>query len=428
MDTLFTFDEALWHRLAVALGIGLIVGLERGWKTREQHGGQRLAGLRTFAVTGLCGGVLAALSLPDRFAVLAAGALVVGALIVAGYLITAREQRDFGMTTELAMLTTFALGAVAVLGAPVEATAAAVVMTLLLGFKAEAHAAIEKLDRQELLATLQLAAIAAVLLPLLPNRDLGPWNAVNPRIVGMLVLLIAGLSYVGYFAVRMLGARLGLTLTAIFGGLSSSTAVTLAYGRRARTEPAHRIVLGAGIVLAAATMVPRLVVELSAVNRSLIMGLLPTFAALMLVLLGAALLLVARRRRRAGPAAEELKLGNPLQLRAALGFGTLLIVLFIVTEGLRRALGEAGTYSVAAIAALLDVDAITLAMAEDAARGTLEPLTAQRAIALAVLVNTAVKAVLAAALGGVHMLRSASAVLGVALVAGAITAIATLGG
>jgi uncharacterized membrane protein (DUF4010 family) len=174
-------------------------------------------------------------------------------------------------------------------------------------------------------------------------------------------------------------------------------------------------------------MVPRLVVELSAVNRSLIMGLLPTFAALMLVLLGAALLLVARHRRRAGPGAEELKLGNPLQLRAALGFGTLLIVLFIVTEGLRRALGEAGTYSVAAIAALLDVDAVTLAMAEDAARGTLEPLTAQRAIALAVLVNTAVKAVLAAALGGVHMLRSASAVLGVALVAGAITAIATLG-
>jgi len=300
-------------------------------------------------------------------------------------------------------------------------------MTLLLGFKTEFHAAVEKLDRQELLATLQLAAIAAVLLPLLPNRDLGPWNAVNPRVVGMLVLLIAGLSYVGYFAVRMLGPRHGLTLTALFGGLSSSTAVTVAYARRARAEPAHRIVLGAGIALAAATMVPRLVVELSAVNRSLLMGLMPTFAVLMLVPLAAVLWLFIRQRRRTGPRAETLKLGNPLQLRTALGFGVLLIALFVATEGLRRALGDAGTYSVAAIAALLDVDAVTLAMAQDAARGTLEPVTAQRAIVLAVLVNTSVKAVLAAALGGAQMLRSVSAVLGVALVAGAITAIATLG-
>ena len=417
-------DETLWHRLAVALGIGLIVGLERGWKTRDQHGGQRLAGLRTFAIAALGGGVLGAASLPDRFVVLAAGTLVVGALIVAGYVISSPEQRDFGMTTELAMLTTFGLGAVAVLGAPVEAAAAAVVMTLLLGFKAEFHAAVEKLDRPELLATLQLAAIAAVLLPLLPNRDLGPWNAVNPRVIGMLVLLIAGLSYAGYFAVKMLGARLGLTLTALFGGLSSSTAVTVAYARRARTEPALRVVLGAGIALAAATMVPRLVVELSAVNRSLLSALAPTFAAVMLVPLAAVLYLAVRRRGATSPG--SLKLDNPLQLRAALGFGALLIVLFIATEGLRRWLGDTGTYTVAAIAALLDVDAVTLAMAEDAARGTLEPTTAQRAIALAVLVNTGVKAVLAAALGGPAMVRTASLVLGVALAAGAATALATL--
>lgn len=418
-------DETLWHRLAVALGIGLIVGLERGWKTRDQHGGQRLAGLRTFAITALAGGVLAAASLPDRFVILGAGTFVVGALIVAGYFISTPQQRDFGLTTELAMLTTFGLGAVAVLGAPAEATAAAVVMTLLLGFKTEFHSAIDKLDRQELLATLQLAAMAVVLLPLLPNRDLGPWNSVNPRVVGVLVLLVAGLSYVGYFAVRMLGARLGLTLTALLGGLSSSTAVTVAYARRARTEPAHRAVLGAGIALAAATMVPRLVIEIAAVNRSLLAPLLPTFAALMLVPLAAALYFVVRRRDTAP--SSDLKLSNPLQLRAALGFGTLLIVLFIATEGLRRALGDTGTYSVAALAALLDVDAVTLAMAQDAARGSLDSATAQRAIALAVLVNTAVKAVLAAALGGLALLRSASAVLGVALLAATITASLTLG-
>jgi uncharacterized membrane protein (DUF4010 family) len=417
-------DEALWHRLAIALGIGLIVGLERGWKTREQQGGQRLAGLRTFAVTALCGGVLAALSTPNRFAVLAAGTLVVGILIVTGYFISAREQRDFGMTTELALLTTFALGAAAVLGAPAEAAAAAIVMALLLGFKQEFHAAIEKLERHELLATLQLAAIAAVLLPLLPNRDLGPWGAVNPRVVGMLVLLIAGLSYIGYFAMRALGARFGLTLTALFGGLSSSTAVTVAYARRARTASGHRLVLGAGIALAAATMVPRLVVEIGAVNAVLLPALAPTFAALALVPLAAVAYLVTRPHGT--PTAAELKLSNPLQLSAALGFGALLVVLFVAEEGLRRVLGDPGAYAIAAVAALVDVDAVSLAMAEAAARGTLAAATAERAIAIAVLVNTAVKAALAAALGGAPMLRTASLVLAAALVAGAVTAFATL--
>ena len=110
-------DDTLWHRLAIALGIGLIVGLERGWKTRDQTSGVRMAGLRTFAVAALAGGILAAASTPERLAVLAAGTLVVGALIVAGYVIGSREQHDFGMTTELALLATFGLGAVAVLGA-----------------------------------------------------------------------------------------------------------------------------------------------------------------------------------------------------------------------------------------------------------------------------------------------------------------------
>lgn len=416
-------DDTLWHRLAVALGIGLIVGLERGWKTRDQHAGQRQAGLRTFALSGLCGGIVAALSLPDRFAVLAAGIVVVGALVVVGYAVATREHKDFGMTTELALLATFGLGAFAVLGAPFEAAAAGIVMTLLLGFKTEFHAAIEKLDRRELLATLQLAAIAAVLVPLLPDRQIGPWDAINPRVVGVLVLLVAALSYLGYFAVRMLGARLGLILTALFGGLSSSTAVTVAYARRARTDVVHRHLLGAGIALAAATMVPRVAIELAAVNPALLAALWPTLIVLALVPLAA----VAFALRRNPPAAKsELQLGNPLQLSAAVGFGALLVLLFVASEGLRRAFGDSGAYAVAAIAALLDVDAVTLTFAEAAALGTMEPTTAARAIALAILVNTSVKAVLATLLGGAAMLRSATAVLAVALAAGAVTAVVTL--
>ena len=416
-------DDALIYRLGVALGIGFIVGLERGWKTREQHGGQRLAGVRTFSLAALLGGVFAALAAPDRFSVLAAGALVVGALVVTGYLITVRETRDFGMTTELALLATFALGAVAVVGAPFEAAAAAVVMSLLLGFKAEFHRAIEKLERHELLATLQLLAIAVVLVPLLPNRGLGPWQAVNPRVVGLLVLLIAGLSYIGYFSVRMLGARLGLLLTALLGGLTSSTAVTVAYARRARAASSSSPLFGVSIALAAATMAPRLAVEIATVNRSLLAGLWPTLAAITLVPAIGALVVGLRSGRGAD---AQLELANPLQLKTALMFALALSTLFIGSEALRQWLGEPGIYAMAAIAGVADVDAVAIAIAESAGRGSLPPIAAQRAIVLAVLVNTASKAALAVALGGPRMLRSATAILACSLAAAAMVATLSL--
>jgi uncharacterized membrane protein (DUF4010 family) len=418
-------EQALWHRLAVALGIGLIVGFERGWKTRDQHAGQRLAGFRTFALAGLFGGVLAALSLPDRFVVLAAGTLVVGALVVGGYLISVREQKDYGMTTELALLATFGLGAVAVLGAPFEASAAGIVMTLLLGFKTEFHRVIEGLDRRELLATLQLIAIAAVLVPLLPDRQMGPWQAVNPQVVGKLASLVVGLSYLGYFAVRSLGPRLGLMLTALFGGLSSSTAVAVAYARRARAADAPSALLGAGIALAAATMVPRLLVEVGTVNRALLEPLWPTFAVLGAVPLVAVAATMLRTR---GATTGQVKLTNPLQLSAALTFGVLLAVLFVATAALREWLGDTGAYAVAALAGLADVDAVSIALARQAATGSLDASTAARAIALAALVNTAVKGGLAAVLGGMPMLRSATLVLLIALSAAGAMAIVTLGG
>jgi len=415
-------DEALWHRLAVSLGIGLVVGLERGWKTRAEHGGRRPAGLRTFALTGLLGGVLAALSEPDHLAVLAVGAAVVGGLVLAGYLLGVGKSADLGLTTEVALLATFGLGALAVLRAPLEAAAASVVMALVLGLKTETHAAVARLERRELLATLKLAAIAAVLVPVLPDEDLGPWNAVNPRTVGLLVLLIASVSYVGYFAVRLLGSRLGLLLTAFFGGLSSSTAVTAAYARRARSEVAHRPLLGAGIALAAATMSFRLAVEIAAVNRDLLSELWPTLAALSL----APLIATAYVARRTPGPATDVELSNPLELGTALTFGGLLILIFIAAEALRSELGVAGAYATAAIAGLVDVDAVGVAFASAASRNALEPATASRAVALAVFVNTAAKAAMAAVLGGPALLRSASAVLLAGLLCGIVTAAFTL--
>jgi uncharacterized membrane protein (DUF4010 family) len=419
-----SLDEPLIHRLAVALAVGVIVGVERGWKSRLESGGQRLAGVRTFSLSGLLGGVLAAIGGVDNFAVLAVGLLIVGGFVVGGYLLTARNTRDFGMTTEIALITTFALGALAVLGAPFEATAAAVVMAIVLGMKTEVHKVILGLERHELMATLQLLLIAAVLVPLLPARPMGPWDAVNPRTIGMLVLLIAGLSYIGYFAVRAFGSKLGIMLTALFGGLSSSTAVTVAYARRSLSDKSHHALFGAGIGLAAAMMAPRLAVEIAIVNPSILSELWPTFVTVALIpLIGAAWLTY-----RSAPAdvVHDVTLTNPLQLRTALGFGVLLSVFFIAGQALERSLGDAGIYAMAAVAGLADVDAIALSLAE-AAKRELTASTAQTAIVIAMLVNTAVKGLLAAALGGLPMLRSASAVLGMALIGGTTVAFITLG-
>jgi uncharacterized membrane protein (DUF4010 family) len=412
-------EPSLLHRLALALAIGLIVGIERGWKSRAEHGGLRMAGVRTFTLVGLFGGAIAALAEPNPVVGLAAGLVGLAALVVSGYLQSARATQDYGITTEVALMITYALGAGAVLGYPFEAAAGAIVMSLVLGFKTEVHRAVERLERHEILATLQLLLIAAVLVPLLPDRELGPLEALNPRTVGMLVLLIAGMSYVGYFAVRVFGSRLGVVLTAIFGGLSSSTAVTVAYARRSRAAPSHARLFGAGIALAAAVMTPRLAAEIAIVNVSILADLWPTF----LVLALAPLLFVARAVFAKTPAPPEavLKLANPLQLRTALIFGAL----FVAAAALQAHVGAAGLYAGAALAGLIDVDAIGLALARGAGRG-IDAVTAERAIVLALLANTGSKAVLAAALGGGPMLRSVSVTLGVALAAAGLTAALTL--
>ena len=417
-------DESLLHRLAVALGVGLIIGVERGWKSRREASGRRAAGLRTFTLAGLLGGVLAAVGGSGSLVVLAAGLLVVGGFVIAVYVLTTPASQDYGMTTELALVTTFALGALAVLGAPFEATAGAIVMALVLGMKTEVHQVVHGLERGELIATLQLLLIAAVLVPLLPNRPMGPWDAVNPRIVGMLVLLIAGLSYVGYFAVRFLGSRLGLMLTALFGGLSSSTAVTVAYARRSLTAASHKSLYGTGIALAAAMMTPRVVLELGIVNGSLLPGLLPVILVLALVPLVAVVLAWLADRR--ADVAHDVQLANPLQLKTAVTFGVLLSLFFVAGEFIKQTFGGAGIYTMAALAGLIDVDAISLTLAQ-AANEDLEPIIAQRGIVIALLVNTTSKAMLAALLGGAAVARTATAALAAALVAGTAVALVTLG-
>lgn len=412
-----TLDPAIALRLAAALAIGAIVGLERGFRFREEQPGQRVAGLRTFVVTALLGGVARLLAEALGAWALAAAFLSLAAVTTAAYVLEAREGEDRGVTTELALLATFALAALAVQGLVLEAVAGAAVLAAFLGAKAPLHAGLARLAPLEMQAMLQLLLLAAVALPLLPDRDLGPWDAVNPRTIGWLVLLIAGLQVVGWFAVRLFGTRRGVLLTALLGGLSSSTAVTLAFARMARRGGADARMLAAGVAVAAATMVPRLLVEIAAVHPPLLRPLAWPLAVLAVVPVLAALGMA----RRIGPerAPEEVPLRNPFELSAALGWAVLLSVLALAVGGARALLGDPGVYGVAGLAGLADVDAIGISLAR-AARGPLDPGVAARAIVLAALVNTMSKAGLAAVVGGGRFARPAAAILATAAVLAAL--------
>lgn len=393
-------ETELLSSLGVALACGLIVGFERGWQQRgDTAADQRAAGIRTFALAGLAGGLVAALGADPWL--LAAGLLALAGLGALSWQRDVRAGGDVGMTTELALLATYLLGALATAGHRLEAVSAAVIVALMLGFKAEIHATLGRLNRREVHASLQLLLIAVVVVPLLPNRDLGPFAALNPRTIGLLGLLVAGIGFVGYFAVRLLGARVGLLFTAAFGGLSASTAVTLGYARLARRRQASTELLAAGILLACAIMGPRLAIEVAAVNPALLHPLLPGLAALTLgPALGAVRLArgVGADAGRAVTGHVEL-LENPLELRQAIGLAALIAVVFVLVAAARAWLGDAGVYVLAALSGFMDVDAVTLTLA-DQARGDLPPATAVRAILLAALVNDLVKGVLALVVGG----------------------------
>jgi uncharacterized membrane protein (DUF4010 family) len=413
--------------LGVALAIGLIVGFERGWRQEEarEHRAEgtddvlRVAGIRTFALVGLLGGVLATVAQAQESGLLlVAGVFALGALLVAGYLRAARTAEDVGATTEIALLLTYGLGALPAFGLAGEAIAAAVVTAMLLGFKRRIHGTLGRLELKEVQASLQLLLIALVVLPLLPDRAMGPWEALNPRMIGLLVLLIAGIGFLGYVAERLAGQRTGLLVTAVLGGIASSTAVTVAFSRLARRGAAPAAVLGAGIGLACATMGPRMLVEVFVVNAALAPRVLPGALALAVVPLLAAPW-VARRHGDVGESGL-VGLDNPLELRQAVLVAALLTGIFLLAHGAEATFGDRGVYVLAVLSGIGDVDAITLSLAQQA-RTSLDDTVAARAIVLAALTNTAVKASLAGLLGGVALARWASVILVAALAAGAAT-------
>ena len=272
------------------------------------------------------------------------------------------------------------------------------------------------LNSLEWLATIQLLLIAVVALPLLPNQAIGPWNAVNPRTVGYLILFIAWISFLGYFAMRLFGSR-GLLATSAIGGLVSSTAVTLSFAKRARKDRRNVMILGAGISLAAAIMAVRVLVEVVVVNATLVPMVLPPLTCLALVPFVAAIVIALRMKpSSSGPPPD---LDNPLELGSAIFFGLVLAVLSILVRATETWFGDTGVYILSAISGITDVDALSLSLAE-ATRQSLDLEVGAVGIFIGAAVNTVVKGVLATVIGGFSLAKWCASILLIALVLGAI--------
>jgi uncharacterized membrane protein (DUF4010 family) len=410
--------------LAVAVAAGWLVGAEREQAHSTRDRGD-FGGVRAFPLLAIAG-VVAALLRP------ALGTWIVVALLAAVVVTLGISQakatgEDVGVTSELAAIVTFALGVTSatpeLLPDPerylLVAGVAASTMALL-ALKRTFHGFIARVSTDDVYATVKFVLLALVVLPLLPDRALGPFGALNPRKIGWMIALVAGVSFAGYVASRVVGTRLGLLVAGLVGGLVSSTALTVALSARAKAQPELTRLCGVGIVAASATLFPRVLLVAGVVHPPLVRELALPLGVMAAVSYGVAFWTFWRSR--GADAGEGVEYKNPFELGQALRFGVIYAVVIVLARTAHEYAGGAGVFASAAIAGLADVDAITLSLAElERTRAITD--VAPRAIVLAALVNTLVKAGLARFLGGKALGRAvvpalvATTVLGAGVVA-----------
>tara|TARA_R110000868_G_scaffold83058_4_gene234700 strand:+ start:19671 stop:20942 length:1272 start_codon:yes stop_codon:yes gene_type:complete len=348
--------------ILISLGIGLILGLEREYdKLKEEQG---FAGIRTFPIVAIIGFVLGNLSQIYTLWIVIIAVSSFLLFLALSHLSIVQKHLMTGITTNLALFATLILGVMVANHLHKEAVATAVVIVTLLSLKTTFNTFIRNITSEELFAFIKFSIIALLILPFLPNEDYGPEGLLNPFEIGSIVVIVSFLNFIGYFLVKYVGSKRGILLTAILGGLISSTAVAWIYASRSKESPELSKQYAAGIVIASAIMFPRLAVLAYIFNNALLPYLVIPFGILTLICLMAALILM---KKDTDNPKTEINLGNPLNIWNAIGFGGIYVaILFAVFYG-NRFFGESGLYFSAMIAGLADTDAITISMAKFAA-------------------------------------------------------------
>ncbi|MEX0648029.1 MAG: MgtC/SapB family protein [Balneolaceae bacterium] len=375
-------------QLFAALAIGLLVGIERGWSGHQEEENDRIAGIRTFSIVGLLGGVWAQLSSILAEWMIATAFFSVTALIIVAHAISVQRSEDTGTTTVFAMLLTFSLAAWAAFGYYILALGTAVVAVALLGMKPALHKWLRGIETEEIYAGIKLLIISVILLPLLPDQGYGPWEALNPYWIWWMVVLICGISFLGYFAIKYAGNRLGTLLTSVTGGMASSTAVTLSLAQFARNSIIKNLFM-AGVMFATAIMVIRVLIVVAVINPAILHPLWIPLLVISLSLLAGGTWIWRSKRNQEEPE-PEINIDNPFKLGTALKFGLLLAVILFLSEGMKEWFGNQGIYILSLLSGLVNMDAITLSLAR-LARYDLDAEVATMGIVLAAVTNTLVK-------------------------------------
>jgi uncharacterized membrane protein (DUF4010 family) len=399
------FDLDLALRFGAALGLGLLLGLER---ERKRDAELLFGGVRTFALIALLGalGAFMERQLDQAWLILAAF-VALSALVIVSYATTA-ARGELGITTEVTALLAFIVGALCGWEKVGVASVVTVVCLLLLTLKDFLHRLARRVELADVEATLQFAVISVIILPLLPNQNFGPppIDVINPYKIWLMVVLIAGLNFLGYLLVKVLGSEHGLVLTGILGGLVSSTAVTLSFSQRSRQEPSLSSAFVLAILVAWTIMFVRVFIMVGVVNRELARSL-----ALALACMAAAGLLISVflwQRSKARETGTVSAGANPFELSEAIKFGFLFGFVTVVAKAAETYFGATGLYLAGALAGLTDVDAISLSMANLATTNPESLLIAARTIVIAVVANTLVKAGMAAFMGAPALRRTVS--------------------
>nr|WP_279347271.1 DUF4010 domain-containing protein [Govania unica] len=389
--------------LGVALGLGLLVGLERGWSLRAEPVGGRYAGVRSFALIGLLGGFTAVLeAMGLRLYGLMSFAIFGLILVVTAVRPSITGAR--GITTFIAAIITFVVGICAGFQEFEIAAAVAVAMTVVLGMKDSLHRFIAGVERSEINAALQFLIISAIVLPMLPNQGYGPWQALNPYQLWWMVVLISAISLLGHFAVKWMAPGKGILLTGVLGGLVSSTAIAVSFSRMGTGRRELAPMLAAGILAASTIMFPRVLIVTFALSPALAETLLLPFALAMIVGLFAAWRIWSPRRDEGAHEGEIEAPESSFDIATPIQFGVLLALVMLAAAAARAWVGDQGLYYVAAVAGIVDVDAITVTASRGSTAG-LSLIVASVSILIGVTSNSLAKAGFVAVLGGGPMLR-----------------------
>lgn len=392
--------QALLSRFAVALGIGLLIGLERGWRTREMQSGRRAAGIRTFAVSGLLGAVVATLGQEAG----SGGGFVLGAgfaAFAAAMIVFCREENrasgNFSATTAIAAILTFALGGFAVIGDMRVAAAAAVATAGILAAREDIHSWVARITWPELRSALVLLAMTFIVLPVVPDDPIGPFGGANPREIWLIAIVLAGVSFLGYVGVHALGVRRGILVSGAAGGLASSTAVTITNARHAAAGEATPALLAGGVALATAVSFLRVIAIVAVLQSTLLWLIAPPLLAATAVAAALSLLTLQGRAGR-NKLQPRNAFRNPFAFWSVVGFAIFLGIIVIAGRLISERMGAMGAILGAAAMGLADVDAITVSIARLAPQ-TLSEQSAVVAILAAVATNMLSKLMISTAIG-----------------------------